>query len=412
MKCLQTSDWHADANLDEFKKCSTFLLATAKEENPDLIIIAGDIFNSRDIKLESETCKLVFEKIHILSEIAPVSIVTGTPTHEGTATESLIYASAFEHNVIVSSIPEQLALMEGQLYPLLDFLGADCIDHFPDAIISMMPTPTKKWMQGTNDEIAQALTPIFAGFGATASEYKCPHILIGHFSVRGASISDTQIMVGRDIEISKDQLALGNFDLVCLGHIHNAQQIDNIFYAGSLFANNFGEKEDKGFYIHNINKPRGTLEPSFNKWDIQSRFIKTPAKKLVTVKANLTKENFDPIIDESVKGASIKIELSMFQDDKFSINLDEIKKQYLDAGATEVKLIMAHIPRENVRSESIMKLSTLPDKIEEGAKIKEESIPEGVLDIAHDFETLPEKEIYGKVTSGDYDRPGPGVSAS
>jgi len=411
MKCLQTSDWHADANLDEFKKCSTFLLATAKEENPDLIIIAGDIFNSRDIKLESETCKLVFEKIHILSEIAPVSIVTGTPTHEGTATESLIYTSAFEHNVTVSSMPEQLFLVNGELKREV-WTEEEGYKIEPDAIISTMPTPTKKWMQGTNDEIAQALTPIFAGFGAGASDYKCPHILIGHFSVRGASISDTQIMVGRDIEISKDQLALGNFDLVCLGHIHKAQQIDNIFYAGSLFANNFGEKEDKGFYIHNINKPKGTLEPSFNKWDIQSRFIKTPAKKLVTVRANLTKENFDPIIDESVKGASIKIELSMFQDDKFSINLDEIKKQYLDAGATEVKLITAHIPRENVRSESIMKLSTLPDKIEEGAKIKEESIPEGVLDIAHDFETLPEKEIYGKVTSGDYDRPGPGVSAS
>jgi exonuclease SbcD len=247
MKILHTADWHADANLKEFKKVSGFLIEKAREEEPDLIIIAGDVFDSRDIKLDSEACKAVFKVVYNLSEIAPVAIITGTPRHEGTATESLIFASA-EHNIAVSARPEQLFLKEGQLYR--EFTLTD-----PDAIISMVPTPTKQYMQGTDDEISQALTPIFAGFGASASEYYCPHIGVYHGTIRGAALSETQVMVGRDIEITKDQIALGNFDLFLCGHIHLKQKIEpNIYYSGSLFANNFGETQDHGFYVHEITK--------------------------------------------------------------------------------------------------------------------------------------------------------------
>ena len=115
------------------KRSADTLFEKAKEGSPDLIIIAGDVFDSRDIKLDSDACKAVFKVVYNLSEIAPVAIITGTPRHEGTATESLIFASA-EHNIAVSARPEQLFLKEGQLYR--EFTLTD-----PDAIISMDSDP-------------------------------------------------------------------------------------------------------------------------------------------------------------------------------------------------------------------------------------------------------------------------------
>ena len=97
------------------------------------------------------------------------------------------------------------------------------------------------------------MSQIFAGMGATAAEFGVPHILVGHWQTAGSLISETQVLTGVDVEISPDMMALSNADLILLGHIHLKQQIKkNIFYSGSLFANNWGEVNDHGFWIHEI----------------------------------------------------------------------------------------------------------------------------------------------------------------
>jgi len=398
MKVLHTADWHADANLAEFIKCSDFLTQKAREENPDLIIIAGDVFDSRDIKLDSEACKEVFKVVHELAGTAPVAIITGTPRHEGTATESLIFASA-EHNIAVSARPEQLFLKEGQLYR--EFTLTD-----PDAIISMIPTPTKQYMQGTDDEISQALTPIFAGFGATASDFDCPHILVYHGTIADATLANGQDMTGRDISISKDQIALGNFDLVCCGHIHLPQEIKpNIFYSGSLGSLNFGEDHDHGFYLHEIEKNRPSIEPSYKKYCVCSSFMKTPSRKLIKLESDFTRDDginvLYPIAPDEIKNGSIKVTLKAWQDDANPmLNKEKIEEFYKSAGAVEVKVDIKRMPREVVRSERVTQLESLVDKIKEQAKIKAEALPDGIIEIAADLETLSDEEIYEKVKSG------------
>ncbi len=405
MLILHTADWHTDANLEEFKKCSDFLIQTAISEVPDLIIIAGDVFNSRDIKLDSEACKEVFRIIYELSEVAAVAIVTGTPRHEGHATENLIYASAFEHPVHVSTMPEQVILESGELFRSSDYIQ----EKKPSAIISMMPTPTKQFMQSTDEEVSQALTPVFAGFGATASEYNCPHILVYHGTIAGATLANGQDMTGRDISIAKDQLALGNFDLVACGHIHLPQHIEpNIYYSGSLGALNYGEDHDHGFYLHKIEPSRKSIEPVFFNYNIESRFIKTPSRKLVNIKHDFTEEGISDINAltslnelEDLRGAHLKISLKVYQDEATPLKKEEIADYYkTHLGAKDVTIDIKHIPREVVRSERVTQLDSLGDKLEEQAKIKSETLPSGINEIAADLETLSEDEIYAKVTDG------------
>ncbi|MDD5353497.1 MAG: hypothetical protein PHS93_10075 [Candidatus Omnitrophica bacterium] len=254
MKILHSGDWHGrDKDYEEFEKCLCFLVQAAKNECVNLAVLPGDIFDSRDIKLDSLSAKLVIKKVSELADICPVAIAIGTPSHDGLAAEVLIYAKG-EYPVSVAIKPEQLILFKGNFYGSMDGCAAK-----PDAVISLVPQPTKQFFQtesdiaSSNAEIGQAMSALFAGFGARAAEYNCPHILGYHGSISGAKLSTGQILTGMDIEVSIDQLYLSNADLILCDHIHLPQELaGNVFYSGSLYANNWGENHKHGFYIHEI----------------------------------------------------------------------------------------------------------------------------------------------------------------
>jgi DNA repair exonuclease SbcCD nuclease subunit len=78
MKILHSADWHVrDKDIEEITKCLGFLVETARTEGTDLITIAGDCFDSRDIKLDSQSAKLVIKIISELADICPVAVVLG-----------------------------------------------------------------------------------------------------------------------------------------------------------------------------------------------------------------------------------------------------------------------------------------------------------------------------------------------
>ena len=235
MKILHSADWHIrDKDIEEAEKCLRFLCETVAKEGPDLSVIAGDIFDSQDVKLDSPSAKLVIRIISELAELSPIAIITGTATHEGKATEILRYVRG-KHPVRVADKPTQIYMLD------------------PDVCLTLIPQPTKQWFQGTDQEVGQAMSAIFAGFGVQAAEYKCPHILVGHWQVSGCKTSTGQTLTGQDIEVSIDQMMLANPDLICLGHIHAEQKLsDRCFYSGSIYRTNWGELEPKGFYIHEI----------------------------------------------------------------------------------------------------------------------------------------------------------------
>ena len=251
MRVLHCGDIHCrDKNIDEIDECLKFLCKKAQEV--DLVVIAGDIFDSRDIKLDSKSAKLVIKTVSELADICPVAIVLGTASHDGTAAEVLRYARG-KHFVHVSSVPEQIYLKQGELYPAR---GIESIK--PTAVLTLIPQATKQFfnqgdIQASNEGISQALNGLFMGFGAQASECTCPHLLVYHGLISGAKLSNSQTLTGMDIEVSTDQLNLANPTITLCGHIHLPQELpNNVFYSGSIYPNNYGEIHDHGFYIHEI----------------------------------------------------------------------------------------------------------------------------------------------------------------
>ena len=411
LKILHTADWHfRGKDLEEIEKCVRFIVTKAREEKPNLIVVSGDITDSRSLQLESKAAQVIFQIISEMLDIAPVAIVTGTPSHDG-KTALALRSCKGKYPILVSDMPGQFGYYKHNLkwYNMED--GFFTPFHMePNFIITQIPTPTKQYfvndmnVEDSDNAIAEAMGIMFAGFGQHAGLYKgVPHIANGHISVGGAFISETQQLIGRDIEVSRGQLETLNADVVCLGHIHKAQQIgENIFYAGSPARMNHGEKEEKGFYIHTLVEYENPQELD------EYEFIQTPARNLLEIKEDYTKpaspslpdrriENI--FADEELRDASLKITFTMWQDEAATINQAEIEKSFLDAGCHDVKLLLIRKPRETVRSEKVLEAETLPDKLEAMAELRGENIDTDVIRKAGALESGMDKPwiIDGKI---------------
>lgn len=394
LKVLHTADWHYnDKDHDEIRKCVDFMISSARKELPDLILIAGDITHSQNLKFDTMSARTICRQVSELADIAPVAIIIGTPSHDGKSAKILQYVRG-KYQIHVSEKPEQLYFRGSHLYTADPGLSASDIE----AIITQIPTPTKQFFQAQNSitesdhDIAEALTHLFGAFGVTASSYACPHILSGHFQMGGAYISETQQLVGRDIEISTDQIALANAHLICLGHIHKQQEInENIYYSGSITRQNFGEMETKGFYYHYLcnNTPDYLYE---------SEFIEVPARKLAKWDEDFTKHPYssDDILlldPDKVQGAHIKLDFKVWQDEAGSIDQSEIERTLLEAGAEKVNINLIRVPRETVRCAKVLTLDTLREKISEMAAVRVEEISKGILIKADLLENTNEDDL-------------------
>lgn len=396
MIILHFADTHArDKDIDEIKACLGEIIQVAHDNAPDLIVMAGDTFDSRMVRLDSQAAKLIFNSYQALADIAPMVVVVGTPSHDGMAPEVLEQIRA-QNEIYVADQPEQILLTDDE-----HFTVAPTIDN-PRAVISLLPAPTKQfWEQSgqvnqdideANAAIANAMGTMMAGFGATSSDYDCPHILVGHFTVGGAQISETQAMVGRDIEISREQIGYAQADLVALGHIHMAQDwIDeHIFYSGSTSRLSFGELEDKGCYIHSLEN--GILHSEFHITPSQKRLILSPD---LTKNGNSIEDFLVAQKESDLRDAHVRLDIRVFQDEAGDLDEDLIR-----AILPDVDIHIQRVPRETVRSAKILKVDHLRDKLKAMAELRREEIPAEILAKADHLETMPADELLKMVSNG------------
>lgn len=396
MKILHFADVHARGeDLAEIIRCTEHMIGVAREEAVDLIVDAGDVFHSQHIRADSPAVKHVHSLFKRLADIAPVVRIIGTRSHDGHISETLDLIRS-EYEIRTASIPTQLICSEaGGLYTASEHEAVSSGLYRQvtvSAVITLVPAPTKEHLVGlapeadineTDQMIAQGLTTMFLGFAASAQRYNAPHILVGHWNTTGAYISPTQILTGRDIEVSRDQMMAASPTLVCLGHIHKAQQIgsDPIFYSGSTQVNTWGELDRKGFYIHDIDG-----------LDVVSRFIQTPTRRRLVVSNDFTRNPGDPIemitraasdactpgtIGDICDGAMVRVAIKFFQDEEAMFDDEGIARIF--PGAYSVDVVRNRIARANVRAARMLEIERLAEKVAQRAELMGEELPSGVL---------------------------------
>lgn len=251
MKLFHISDLHIGKQLhfynlkDNQIAILKQIVDKAKEYRPDVIIIAGDIY---DKSVPSAEAYNIFDQFLIdLSEIRPsipVLIIAGN--HD--SADRLNYASSFleKHNIFISVHPprkedeylKKIVLQDeyGNVnFYLLPFTKPGYVRHlFEEGVITSYDSAIRALIQREN------------------IDYNERNVLVSHqFYVAGDKTPETcdseQVYISVGGIDSVDIAAVEKFDYVALGHLHGSQSIGkkHIRYSGTPLKYSVSEQNHK-----------------------------------------------------------------------------------------------------------------------------------------------------------------------
>lgn len=258
MKVLHTSDWHLGKSLytlkryDEQRQFLRWLCETITQEQIDLLLIAGDIF---DTSSPSNTAsKLYYEFLFEASAAGLSHIVIIAGNHDSPtfldAPQALLEQMQVHVIGSASADPaeEVLELRDDQA-ELLCIVAA--VPYLRDRDIRSAQAG-----ESIEDKDRKLIEGISAHYQAAADRvrelqqnpgYEVPVLCMGHLFAAGAVISEDnqvrELYVGSLAHVAAD--IFGDvFDYVALGHLHSHQLVsgrEHIRYSGSPLQLGFGE---------------------------------------------------------------------------------------------------------------------------------------------------------------------------
>ena len=276
MRILHTADWHIgnfpgpekngkNLRLNDICKCLNALVQKAEEEQPDIVIVAGDIFHQAKVWSDRGLREngIAVRYIRQLSKIAPVAIVRGTPNHDSEQ-QYISLKETFRNN-------EQVLICDEPGTSVITTATGE------EATIAALPGFDRGYYRAKhpglskeeeNEVFTEELHNIILGLKAQCSS-ELPSILVTHFTIPGCNMESGQTQFFAQFEpvIYPSTLSAAGFTLSCFGHIHRPQKIEdapNTFYSGAVSALNFNDAgQERGFYIHDIDD-RGNVKSVFH----------------------------------------------------------------------------------------------------------------------------------------------------
>ncbi|MEC5127571.1 exonuclease subunit SbcD [Verrucomicrobiales bacterium BCK34] len=254
-RILHTADWHLGKLLNDQSRDTEhglfldWLLTTVKEQQIDVILVAGDIFDTANPP--QSALQRYYDFVSSLFAQGDCELVIIAGNHDSAA--QLEAPKGVLHSLkthVVGFLPEA---PEDRILCLPD-------TDSPRAAIALIPFLRDRDLRvgkaGENAEeiraqLAEGISARYAetGEALAKTEISCPVIATGHLTVVGSETSDSE----RDIHIG----GLGSvtpghfseaFDYVALGHLHRPQATDEagrVRYSGSPIALSFSESKDK-----------------------------------------------------------------------------------------------------------------------------------------------------------------------
>ncbi|WP_295761086.1 exonuclease subunit SbcD [uncultured Oscillibacter sp.] len=288
IKVLHTGDLHIgnfpgpekdgeNARFLDICQCLDALVAGAREQQPDIAVIAGDIFHQArvwsDRGLKEQQTAVSF--LRELSFICPVVVMRGTPNHDSAEQFATLTSTfAFDNRVQIITEPG-VHLVKGNSG---GWLNVACVPGFDRGYYRAQHPGLSS--EEENEVFTKAIEDIIIGLKAKC-EPGIPSVLMGHFTITGANMESGQTAFFSQFEpvVYPDTLTAADFDLVCFGHIHRPQQLDgckNTFYCGAVSQLNFNDEgQERGYYIHGIDDGA-----------VVSNFHQLPTREHLTIRLN------------------------------------------------------------------------------------------------------------------------------
>lgn len=198
-----------ESNIEVSKSIFKQAIALAKEHEQHFVIHMGDVFESR--KAQTIVLLNAFKEILAMFKQARMELVVIPGNHDKTNYDSKeSFLDVFEHTPGCCLYSEPHSLDgDGATFHFMPFFSDDVyVEKFPKLIV-------EKGRQ---------------------------NILFTHIGVSGAVMNN-----GIAVETKISQSLFDPFDLVLIGHYHDAQIFrHNIQYTGASLQHNFGESPEKG----------------------------------------------------------------------------------------------------------------------------------------------------------------------
>ncbi|TDB75624.1 exonuclease SbcCD subunit D [Micromonospora sp. KC723] len=253
MRILHTSDWHVgkvlkgQSRAEEHKQVLANVIEIAVAERPDLVIVAGDLYDTA--APTPEATRLVTRALTALRRTGADVVAIGGNHDNGAALDALRPWAEAAGITLRGSVRENPAehvidgvTRDGERWQLaaLPFLS----QRYAVRAVEMYELTAAEATQTYADHLGRVLTRLTEGF----TEPDRVHLVTAHLTVVGASTGggerDAHTVLGYAVPAS---VFPGTAHYVALGHLHRAQRVIGpcpVRYSGSPIAVDFGEQEN------------------------------------------------------------------------------------------------------------------------------------------------------------------------
>lgn len=242
MKILHTSDWHLGKMIygrslleDQEHFIKEVFLPTVQRENPDCVILAGDIFDRQIAPVEA--IRLFDEVLTEMSrQHIPFAVISGN--HDGAdriaVGASMLRSSGIYIATKLEDVFSPVVLTKENetlhLYLLPYIEPAAVRQYFHDDSIQGFPMAYQAVISAIQANMDQTAINILAGHCFAAGSQTCD--------------SESAVYVGGSGEVPPSLFQ--SFDYTALGHLHGPQRVgENGRYSGSPLKYSFDEEHHK-----------------------------------------------------------------------------------------------------------------------------------------------------------------------
>ena len=344
MRILHTSDWHIGhrlyerARIEEHRKFLDWLLTKIKEKEVDVLLVAGDIFDTA--LPSSEATDLYYRFLfRLYSETRAHAVITAgnhdSATHLAAPQEFLKMGRI--HVIGVASEPVECVVTLPVQNPRVAIAAVPYIYESDLSHISFETEPERaeRYRERLKEFYRQCVECMPPGL---------PKILMGHLFVHGGKVGDSE----RNLQIGgATALRISDFPddmtYVALGHLHRPHAISGasnpVQYAGSPLPLRFNEANySKTMYLLDV--------PIVG--DVRVEEIEIPVfKKLSTVAGTLDEVRLTAMSSEW-KGKYIQVQLKLNQP---AVGISDEIREIFDQRGGEVLSVEVELPAQMDRPE-------------------------------------------------------------
>lgn len=351
LRLLHTGDGHLDEGprFEDTRRCHEFMVEDGEKSNVQLWTDSGDLSGVTVphvmTTLERNTLGPLYQR---KAKTAPVVILYGNHDFEGDLDEFALLEA--EHPIYVVDEPRVIEI------PDLVTILAIPYPHKRQWLGEMTGTIAEqdRLIEGRIRELLDCWRPVVEKTHAKG----LPVVTLFHGTYRGALLAGGEVIqAGQEIEIVVEDMEAIGADYNAAGHIHQFQQLGpKTWYAGSPSRSNFGETDEKGYLIVDVDVDKPPM--------VHRR--SSPARRFQTLKVAWSPATglvWEEPPSQLLNDAEARVRLEIAEQDVGAAPLVEIENAIREWGVFSLKIEKRVLPTSRIRCEEIVTARSLGEKL-------------------------------------------------